>query len=54
MPAGAVKLLLGEDEQSLIITTPEALQDALLPSPVISENLQPSAPVSPQSITPDP
>jgi hypothetical protein len=32
VPAGAVKLLLGEKEDSRIVTTPEALKEALLPS----------------------
>jgi uncharacterized protein len=54
VPAGVVKILLGEDEGSRIISTPEALRDALLPSPENSENLPPSAPVSPQSNIPDP
>jgi uncharacterized protein YyaL (SSP411 family) len=33
VPAGAVKILLGEDERSLVATTPQAMRDALLPSP---------------------
>jgi len=33
VPAGAVKILLGERGESRIVTTPEALQQALLPSP---------------------
>lgn len=32
VPAGAVKILLGEKQESRIVTTPEALQEALLPS----------------------
>ena len=54
VPAGAVKILLGEDEQSRIVTTPEALRDALLPSPGNSENLPPSDAVAPQSTIPEP
>ncbi|RPJ34095.1 MAG: thioredoxin domain-containing protein [Verrucomicrobiaceae bacterium] len=33
VPAGSVKILLGEKEESRLATTPDALKEALLPSP---------------------
>jgi hypothetical protein len=39
VPAGAVRLLLGEEKHAVIATTPEQLQQAVLPTGVNSGNL---------------
>jgi hypothetical protein len=55
VPAGAVKVFLGEENQSRIVSTPEALREVVLPLSGNSENLPAGNPAPPQSTnTPEP
>ncbi len=54
IPAGSIKVLLGEENKSRIVSSPEALKEAVLPSPLNSGKL-PAGEASPeQAPTPEP
>lgn len=54
LPAGAVKVWIGADDEGRIVTTPEALAEALLPSAANSENLRAPDSDSPEPEIPEP
>lgn len=54
VPAGSVKVLLGEENESRIVSTPDALKEAVLPSPGKSENLPAGDTPPATSSTPEP